>query len=134
MNPRNILVKLLPGNFKILKIADFGLSKNLKNLDNQSQTLANLTAKFYMAPEVFKGEAPTTKVDMWALGIILYELSTKKHPISKESDITNSDPLEIPSTIPPFIKFLITQLLNKNPANRPSAEELLNLPELNEVA
>jgi serine/threonine protein kinase len=37
-----------------------------------------------MAPEVFKGEVPTTKVDMWALGIILYEMATKKHPISKE--------------------------------------------------
>jgi serine/threonine protein kinase len=54
LNPRNALVHVLPGGFKILQITDFGLSKNTKNQDKNSQTLANLTARFYKAPEVFK--------------------------------------------------------------------------------
>jgi serine/threonine protein kinase len=54
LNPRNVLVHVLPAGFKILQITDFGLSKNTKNQDKHSQTLANLTAKFYKAPEVFK--------------------------------------------------------------------------------
>ena len=54
LNPRNVLIDILPNGFKILQITDFGLSKNTKNQDNQSQTLANLTAKFYKAPEVYK--------------------------------------------------------------------------------
>lgn len=54
LNPRNLLVHAIRGGFKIVQITDFGLSKNTKNQDNQSQTLANLTAKFYKAPEVFK--------------------------------------------------------------------------------
>jgi serine/threonine protein kinase len=126
LNPRNVLVDLLPGGFKILQITDFGLSKNTKNQDKQSQTLANLTAKFYKAPEVFKEQSPTTKVDMWALGIILFELTTKKHPISKENDITDGNPIEIPSTVPPLIRTLIAKLLDKNPESRPSAAELLH--------
>jgi serine/threonine protein kinase len=69
---------------------------------------------------------------MWALGIILYELATKKHPISKESDITDENPLQIPSTVPPLLRNLIALLLDKNPATRPSAVELLNQPELKE--
>jgi serine/threonine protein kinase len=37
----------------------------------------------YKAPEVYKDEkSSTTKVDMWAAGIILFELTTKMHPIS----------------------------------------------------
>ena len=107
LNPRNVLVDVLPGGFKILQITDFGLSKNANNQDNQTQTLANLTAKFYRAPEVFKGQAPTTKVDMWALGIILFELTTKQHPISKVVEITDPDPLQIPSSLPPLIRALI---------------------------
>jgi serine/threonine protein kinase len=42
--------------------------------------------------------------------------------------------VEIPSTLPPLIGNLIKNLLEKNPATRPSAEELLNLPELKEAA
>jgi serine/threonine protein kinase len=47
-----------------------------------SDTLADLTATFYKAPEVFKGEDPSSKVDMWSLGIILFELTTKTFPMS----------------------------------------------------
>ena len=107
LHPRNILINILPGGFKILQITDFGLSKNVKNQDIQSQSLADRTATLYKAPEVFKGETPTTKVDMWALGIILFELTTKQHPISKVVEITDPDPLQIPSSLPPLIRALI---------------------------
>jgi serine/threonine protein kinase len=62
---------------------------------------------------------------MWALGIILYELATRQHPISKETDITDGNPIKIPSTVPPLIRALIAKLLEKNPAKRPSAAEVL---------
>jgi serine/threonine protein kinase len=53
LHPRNILVNILPGGFKILQITDFGLSKNTKKKENYSQTLADRTALLYKAPEVF---------------------------------------------------------------------------------
>jgi serine/threonine protein kinase len=70
---------------------------------------------------------------MWALGIILYELATKKHPISKETDITDGNPIEIPPSVHPLIRDLIEKLLDKNPETRPSAAELLNKPEMKEA-
>lgn len=73
-HPKNILIGKLSGRFKILQISDFGLSKNKNLVENNSESLKDRTAAFYRAPEVFKGEDPTTKVDMWALGIILFEL------------------------------------------------------------
>jgi serine/threonine protein kinase len=63
---------------------------------------------------------------MWALGIIIFEMATKKHPISKEIDIIDSNQIEIPSNIPPLIGTVIAKLLDKNPSIRPSAADLLN--------
>ena len=37
-----------------------------------------------MAPEVFKMQSPTEKVDLWALGVIFYQLLTLRHPFLKE--------------------------------------------------
>ena len=39
-----------------------------------------------MAPEVMRGEKSTIKVDMWALGIILFQLITKKHPFDRNGN------------------------------------------------
>jgi NIMA (never in mitosis gene a)-related kinase 1/4/5 len=45
-----------------------------------TSTLGGQTTPAYQAPEVIKGEEATSKVDVWALGIILYQLCTLKHP------------------------------------------------------
>lgn len=37
---------------------------------------------FYMAPELLRGELPTTKSDIWALGVLLYEICNLKRPFS----------------------------------------------------
>ncbi len=49
-------------------------------------TMGGQTSPAYMAPEVMCGEPTTSKVDMWALGIILYQLvSLMKHPFDHEN-------------------------------------------------
>jgi serine/threonine protein kinase len=80
-----------------------------------------------MAPEMIFQKQSTTKVDMWALGVILYQLFSKKLPFEAASYfetmklISESDPAPLPSTVSPFIKAIITDLLNKNPEVRPDA-------------
>ncbi len=76
MKPANILIDVLPNGFNILKIGDFGISKvDLKELKkNVTATFGMQTSPAYMAPEVINNEPSTIKVDMWALGIILYQL------------------------------------------------------------
>ena len=65
-----------------------------------------------MAPEIIVDMLSTTKVDMWALGVILYQLTFNKLPFEAPNSydlmklIRESEP-NIPSTVYPFIKEII---------------------------
>jgi serine/threonine protein kinase len=89
-----------------------------------------------MAPETIINAASTTKIDMWALGIILYQLFSNKHPFEGPNFyetmklIRESEPAPLPSNLSTFIRKLIEKLLDKNPDNRPSPEELFSFKEI----
>jgi serine/threonine protein kinase len=72
LKPENILINKITGGGEILVIGDFGLSKDLYNI-RMTKTLEGLTSPAYMAPEMILKKASTSKVDMWALGVILYQ-------------------------------------------------------------
>jgi serine/threonine protein kinase len=74
LKPANILIDVLPNGMNILKIGDFGISKvDIQEMKKTvTSTMGGQTSPAYIAPEVVKNEQPTEKVDMWALGIILY--------------------------------------------------------------
>ncbi len=59
LKPENILIDTLQNKFKILQISDFGLSKNI-NEEVHSETLAKLTTRQYIAPEILKDEPSNT--------------------------------------------------------------------------
>lgn len=67
LKPENILLH----NDK-LKLGDFGFSKTL--LQGDSVTTTMIGSPIYMAPEVIRGQAYTSKADIWSLGVILYEM------------------------------------------------------------
>ena len=48
--------------------------------------------------------------------------------------ITDEEPPELPSTVPPLLRAIVYSLLDKNPATRPNATKLLNIPEVKEAA
>jgi eukaryotic-like serine/threonine-protein kinase len=84
-----------------------------------------------MAPEMIVNKLSSTKVDMWALGVILYQFFSKQLPFVADSYystmklISESEPAPLSSTVPTFIKEIIAKLLDKNPETRPDAKELL---------
>ena len=86
-----------------------------------------MTTPAYMAPEMIVQKPYSTKVDMWALGVILYQLFGNKLPFEADNCfdtqklIRENDPAPLPSTVSPFIKEIIAQLLDKNPETRPDA-------------
>jgi serine/threonine protein kinase len=108
LKPANILIDELPGGLNILKIGDFGIAKvDIQEMKKKfSATLGDKTTPAYAAPEIMLDKkATTSKVDMWALGIMLYQLvSSNKHPFENENPyvmIDNIKNLEIkPAPLP----------------------------------
>lgn len=99
--------------------------------------MAGLTTPDYIAPEIVCELADTPKVDIWAAGIILYQLVsslthpfTGKTPFGLMNSIKEKEPAPVPSTVSPFIKELIGSLLDKNPENRPDTASLLKRDEI----
>ena len=80
LKPENILIDKLTGGVDILVIGDFGVSKQDLQKIKISNTLSGLTSPAYMAPEMLVNKVSTTKVDMWALGVILYQFVSNQLP------------------------------------------------------
>ena len=88
LKPANILIDELPGGVNILKIGDFGISKvDIQQMKKTvTATMGGQTSPAYIAPEVICNKPPSSKVDMWALGIILYQLiASLNHPFECEN-------------------------------------------------
>jgi serine/threonine protein kinase len=85
LKPENILIDKLPGGVDILVIGDFGISKqDLKNI-RLTNTLNGMTSPAYMAPETVDEKPSTTKVDMWALGVIVHQFFSNQLPFEAET-------------------------------------------------
>src|SRR5579871_1298801 len=91
--PLNIVHRdVTPGNIVItydgaVKLVDFGIAKAATREVNQDTRAGALKGKIqYMSPEQCKGEALDRRADLFALGIILFELTTGKRLYHEKSD------------------------------------------------
>jgi eukaryotic-like serine/threonine-protein kinase len=104
----------------LVKIGDYGLSKYISASRRGGQT-ESVGTFHYMAPEIGKGEYGK-EIDIYSLGIILYELLTGNVPFDGESSqeiilkhLTADPDL---SNVPNPFAFVIQKALAKNPASR----------------
>ena len=129
LKPHNIL---LDGNDEPL-IADFGLAKWLDGSNSElTMTASVLGTKYYMPPEQTTGskEEYGPASDIWAFGIILYELLVGRRPFHDDLpgsifEQIRSTELEIPDTVPEGLATVIRRCLQKRPEYRyPNAAAL----------
>jgi serine/threonine protein kinase/formylglycine-generating enzyme required for sulfatase activity len=93
----NILISKRDDEY-IPKITDFGLSKNVDNINQTFKTNSFVGGSIkYSAPEQLLNTKTKGNVDIWSLGIILYELFTGRIPFEIEKDVANTDYLRIES-------------------------------------
>ena len=130
---------LKPANLQLtseglLKILDFGLAKRVLAADDeptQSMLQAALVGTLpYMAPEQLKGETIDPRVDVWAAGVVLYELVTGQRPFQAKTEtalagaIIHSaavSPHDLQPKVSAGLAEIILNCLEKDPARRPAS-------------
>ncbi|HYQ01745.1 MAG TPA: serine/threonine-protein kinase [Polyangiaceae bacterium] len=124
VSPQNILVTY----DGVSKVVDFGVAKATA-MGGSGTVAGQLKGKVsYMAPEQVRGEAIDRRVDVFALGIVLYSLTTGKHPFRRESEaatmytIASDEPVLPPSKFlpnyPPALEAVLLKALAKDQNDR----------------
>ena len=62
----------------MIKLGDFGIAKIMDSTTEYAKTC--IGTPYYLCPEAWENQPYTNKSDIWALGCVLYELTTLKHP------------------------------------------------------
>ncbi len=126
LKPENIMIQMLPGGDERVRLIDFGIATvaDLDKRDTRTRVAGSLA---YMAPEQVTGQ-PSASADIYAFGVIAYEMATGRKPFVAE-DTTQLSVLQRagvrlkPSALRPGISSaaekLILQSLSYNPNERP---------------
>lgn len=116
----------------IVKVGDFGIAKGLQSTWEKAKTFVG--TPYFLSPEIINNQPYDNKSDIWALGVLLYELMTFQMPFNAVSlpmlsiKINRGVYKAPPSTYSSDIRNLLKKCLTVNPDKRPSIDEILKLP------
>lgn len=124
VKPQNMLLDVGGG----LKITDFGVARAIETITRDEKYSEVWGSPYYISPEQTRGDPPTTASDVYALGVIAYELMTGTLPFSADNTAELLQmhrvqeplpPIKIAHTIPASLNNLILEALSKDPSRRP---------------
>lgn len=121
IKPENILI-----SDGLLKISDFGLVKiDGEVTRSPSKTFKGYRSEAYYAPEAWDNRKNTIQMDIYAMGIVFYELATLNYPYGDVSDIKMAHKVgnvqrvrSFNPNIAPALETLIMKMLEKRPSDR----------------
>jgi hypothetical protein len=133
VKPANVLLSGEPGS-EHAYITDFGVARNVATQSGLTQTGRFVGTLDYVAPEQISGERVDARVDVYALGCLLYKLLTGEVPFPREGEAARlyahlHDPPPAPSlyvpSLPMALDDVVIRAMSKSPGDRhPSAGDL----------
>jgi serine/threonine protein kinase len=133
VKPPNVLLSGDPDS-EHAYITDFGVARNIATESGLTQTGRFVGTLDYVAPEQISGEAIDARVDIYALGCLLFKLLTGEVPFPREGEAARlyahlNDPPPAPSlyapAVPPALDDVVARAMSKSPGDRqPSAGDL----------
>jgi ligand-binding sensor domain-containing protein/tRNA A-37 threonylcarbamoyl transferase component Bud32 len=133
LKPENIMLILKDGNANFVKLLDFGLAR-MQHQTRLTQTGTVIGTINYMSPEQITGQGAFPTSDIYALGIIFYEMITGDQPFFGDTTIDIMKQIIDKSPIEPIrfrfdisfeLNHLIMRMLEKDRDLRPSVSEVL---------
>ena len=130
IKPHNILMM----NGQTAKVADFGIARAVTE-STMTYSGNVIGSVHYFSPEQAKGTMITPKSDVYSLGVVLYEMLTGELPFTGENPVSiamkhlQDEPTpvrRIDPDIPPVVEALVSRMMAKDPAMRPSSEEVVH--------
>jgi eukaryotic-like serine/threonine-protein kinase len=129
LKPGNLFIARLPDGAPMVKIVDFGISKQIGSARDSAATTSPqvLGSPFYMSPEQMRAEAVDERSDIWGLGAILFEMLTGRPPFIGDtlpevySAVLNEAPPGVDtlrSGVPGGLDDVVQRCLEKDPAQR----------------
>merc|ERR1719230_1806147 len=133
---------LKSGNFFLsksgnIKMGDFGIAKVLECTAACAQT--QIGTPYYLSPEICHGKPYSWSSDIWALGVILYELCALKVPFDAPDlkalvqVITKGAVPDLPAEYSDPLRELFQRMLARDASERPRATEVLRQPVVQRV-
>lgn len=129
IKPENIMVRA----DGLAKLLDFGLAQSVAGAEDPTKSRLRVGTLRYMSPEQAAGDALTGASDIFSFGLVLYELTTGRHPFtapSMESMLQSlftcrpDPPSRWRRDLPRPLDVLIVKMLSKAPEDRPKADEV----------
>ncbi|MBN8229548.1 serine/threonine protein kinase [Corallococcus macrosporus] len=137
LKPSNIFLVRQPDGSRYVKLLDFGLAKRGEGPTGrtaQTRTDMVVGTPEYMAPEQARGQSVGPMTDLYAMGVVTFEIITGRLPfigsspvdlLMKHVEARPPRPSEFVPDLPPAVDAFILQMLTKDPETRPNSADVL---------
>jgi serine/threonine protein kinase len=134
LKPSNIFVVSQPDGTRYIKLLDFGLAKSTTGGTGHTRVTQVVGTPEYMAPEQAQGTQLGPWTDLYALGVVAFEVLTGQIPFDGNSAVEVAmkhieqpppAPSSLDGSVPPEMDRLILRLMSKRAEDRPMSAEIV---------